>query len=133
MHNHPLCEAIDLDFDVSIVHESPRHSCYVFCIESHFISLSDYDLLPTALPHAHIDACDDLPTVPTPFLLFTFSSAFLLVIKKSIFLVYLLFFLLSLFHSPTFAGMGSELHKLSWSLTRHLVRTIKLKTLKKRL
>lgn len=66
-------------------------------VEFHFISLH-CDLLATALPHAHMDACDvplsvnhimtnvnlchDLPTDSFCFLLFPFYLAFHLVMKS---------------------------------------------------
>ena len=76
VHEHPLLEPIDLEVDVSIVDESQVHACCVSSIESHYISLSHCDLLSTALPHAQIGTCDDLPMDSFPFSFVRFFYGF---------------------------------------------------------
>ena len=100
------------------------HTLSVPSVESHPTPLSHCEMLPIALHHAQLDACDALQLVfPPPFVRSSFS--FLSHYEKSIFVLFLLFFfLLSLFHSPTSAVVGSEFDKLLRSLTHHIVSQV---------
>ena len=104
-----------------LIEESQVHTLSVSSIESHSTPLSHCKMLPIALHHAQLDACDDLPIVslPPPFVRssFGFSSRYV----KSIFVLFFLFFLLlSLFHSPTSTVVGSEFDKLVRSLSHYI-------------
>jgi hypothetical protein len=126
VHDHPTSEPDDLEVDLPVIEESQVHTLVVPSVESHHTPLCHHEKLPIVHVHAHLDACVAMPlaSLPPPFVHSSpdFSSCY----GKSVFVVFLpLFFLLSLFHSPTSAVVGSEFDKLLRSLTRyHIVSRV---------
>ena len=125
VHDHPASESNDLEVDMHVIEESQVHTPSVPSVESYPTPPSHCEKFSIVLHHAHLDACDTLPLafLPPPFVRSSpgFSSRY----EKSVFVVFLLlFFLLSLFHSPTSAVVGSEFNKLLRSLTHYIVSQV---------
>ena len=82
VHDHLASEPSDLEVDMPSIEESQVHTVSVPSVESHPTPLSHCEMLPIALHHAQLDACDALPLValPPPFVRssFDFSSHYFL-------------------------------------------------------
>jgi hypothetical protein len=121
VHDHLASGTNDLEVDLPVIEESQVHTLVVPSVESHPTPLC-HEKLPVVMVHAHFDPCVAMPLVSLPPPFMHSSPGFSSCHGKSVFVVFLpFFFLLSLFHSPTSAVVGSEYDKLLRSLTRYHV------------